>query len=175
MLPFAEEGVRVALNATAALFGDPDALCRLPGKCFHHSCFKKYLQLLLVYCTCHDCTSLLCFFAFFSVESLEQLFADIPVTELDNTMCNPQTKVIDILHATGALSECVFEAYQLMLQCYATSVWCSSHPFAADQARQILSGGGIYLNQIRVQSASETFNPEVHVMHGRFSVLRIGG
>ena len=92
-------------------------------------------------------------------------------------MCNPQTKVIDILHATGALSECAFGAYHLMLYimlCYVVS-YVVHIPFAADKARQILSGGGIYLNQIRVQSASETFNPEIHVMHGRFSILRIGG
>lgn len=31
-IPFAEEGVKTAVSATAALFGDPDALCRLPGE-----------------------------------------------------------------------------------------------------------------------------------------------
>ena len=31
MFPFAEEGVGTAVHATAALFGDPSALCRLPG------------------------------------------------------------------------------------------------------------------------------------------------
>lgn len=49
--------------------------------------------------------------------------------------------------------------------------WCV---FATDQARQILSGGGLYLNQIRVQSALETMDPTLHLLHGRFSVLRIG-
>ena len=85
-----------------------------------------------------------------SVETLLEIFADVPSTEVPKErVLGGDFPVLDLIVSTGIVS-------------------------SKGEGRRAIEGGGLYLNNARVSSPADKI-PRRACLHGKFIVLRKGG
>ena len=139
-----EKGLNQAEQATSALFGDPIALQQLSS--------ILSLHIKVIYCNIIG-------------KQLDHLFQDVPTTQLSRDQCTSDTNIINIVAKTNAVSS----KGKVLL-----SVFNYVGVAILGEVRRLIQGGGLYVNNKRVESVHEKWSHDCHMLQDKVTVIRIG-
>ena len=98
-------------------------------------------------------------------KQLDQLFQDVPTTLLSRDQCISDINIINIVAKTNVVSS----KSKVLL-----SVFNYVGVAIVGEVRRLIQGGGLYINNKRVESVHEKWSHDCHMLQDKVTVIRIG-